>query len=67
MFPGERGRRDDRAVRIAKTHGVRAALASFAGLTGSGYAMSFGDLGPDGVVQVQAGAAAGEVVSVTLG
>ena len=48
MFPDERGKQDDRAVRIAKTHGVRVALASFAGPTGGGYAMSgrqFGDLG----------------------
>ncbi len=31
MFPDERGKQDDRAVRIAKTHGVWVALASFAG------------------------------------
>jgi predicted amidohydrolase len=70
MFPDERGKQDDRALRIAKTHGVWVALASFAGPTGGGYAMSGGSSGiwgPDGVVQVQAGAAAGEVVSVTLG
>ena len=31
MFPDERGKQDDRAVSIAKTHGVWVALASFAG------------------------------------
>ena len=58
-----------RARRIASTHGVWVALASFAGGTGGGYDDAAGGSGiwsADGVVVSQAGNETGAIVSATL-
>jgi predicted amidohydrolase len=65
----DRMRQDERARRIATDHDVWVAFASFAGPTGGGYTDTAGRSGiwsADGVVVVQAGNAAGEVVRTTL-
>ena len=59
----------ERARRAARTHGVWVATASFAGPTGGGHERTAGRSGvwdPTGAVVATAGAAPGEVVTVTL-
>ncbi|MEV6814242.1 carbon-nitrogen hydrolase family protein [Micromonospora sp. NPDC051296] len=60
---------DERALRIATTHRVFVAVASFAGSTGGGYSEAAGRSAiwaPDGSVLVRAGTAPGEYVHATL-
>jgi len=60
---------DERAHRIATTHGVWVAIASFAGSTGAGYARAAGGSGvwdPAGTGVARAGADVGAVVAATL-
>ncbi|TCC00681.1 carbon-nitrogen hydrolase family protein [Micromonospora zingiberis] len=60
---------DERARRIATTHRVFVAVASFAGPTGGGYTETAGRSAvwaPDGSVLARAGADPGEYVRVTL-
>ena len=60
---------DERALRIATTHRVTVAVASFAGSTGGGYAEAAGRSAiwaPDGTVLARAGTEPGEYVSATL-
>jgi predicted amidohydrolase len=69
MFDHEAGVQDDRARRIAVTHGVRVAFASFAGPTGGGFthtAARSGVWGCDGAVLDQAGAEPGAVARATF-
>ncbi|MEW1584975.1 carbon-nitrogen hydrolase family protein [Micromonospora vinacea] len=61
---------DRRAHRVASTHRVWVATASFAGSTGGGYTEAAGRSGvwtPDGKVYARAGTEPGESVGVTLG
>ncbi|MFI6784714.1 carbon-nitrogen hydrolase family protein [Micromonospora sp. NPDC050276] len=61
---------DQRAHRIATTHRVWVAVASFAGSTGGGYTEAAGRSGvwtPDGEVFSRTGTEPGESVSVSLG
>ncbi len=60
---------DERSVRIATTHRVYVAVASFAGSTGEGYADAAGRSAiwsPDGTVLVRAGAGTGDVARAIL-
>jgi predicted amidohydrolase len=60
---------DQRAQRVATTHRVWVAVASFAGSTGGGYTEAAGRSGvwtPDGEVYARAGTDPGESVSVSL-
>ncbi|WP_341715570.1 carbon-nitrogen hydrolase family protein [Micromonospora sp. FIMYZ51] len=60
---------DERALRVVATHRVVAAVASFAGSTGGGYAEAAGQStiwGADGRLLARAGSAPGEYVRVTL-
>ncbi|PZG18640.1 carbon-nitrogen hydrolase family protein [Micromonospora craterilacus] len=60
---------DERALRIATTHRVFVAVASFAGSTGGGYSEAAGRSAiwaPDGSVLARAGTAPGEYVHATL-
>jgi predicted amidohydrolase len=61
---------EERAVRIAREHGVWVAVASFAGSTGGGYGRAAGGSGiwgPDGTVLARAGSRAGEVTTAWIG
>ncbi|WCN84154.1 carbon-nitrogen hydrolase family protein [Micromonospora sp. LH3U1] len=61
---------DQRAHRIATTHRVWVAVASFAGSTGGGYTEAAGRSGvwtPEGEVYVRAGTKPGEVASARIG
>ncbi|MFI7575810.1 carbon-nitrogen hydrolase family protein [Micromonospora sp. NPDC049497] len=61
---------DERAVRIATTHGVYVAVASCAGPTGGGFIRTAGRSAiwsPDGTVLARAGTGPGEVVGAVLG
>lgn len=67
--PDEIPEREERTRRVALTHRVWVAVASFAGSTGGGYAPAAGRSGvwaPDGSVVAQAGPEAGAVTSATL-
>jgi hypothetical protein len=69
MFPDERGKQDDRAGASPKPTGCGSRWPASPDRQVAATPCrggSSGIWGPDGVVQVQAGAAAGEVVSVTL-
>jgi predicted amidohydrolase len=69
MFPQETIEQNERAHRIATTHRVYVALASFAGPTGDGYDQSAGCSGiwtPDGAVLDQAGPEVGGVARASL-
>ncbi|MEU4337108.1 carbon-nitrogen hydrolase family protein [Micromonospora lupini] len=60
---------DERARRIATTHGVWVAMASFAGSTGGGYTEAAGRSAiwtPRGDVAARAGTAPGEVTATTI-
>jgi len=59
----------ERALRIARDHGVWVAIASFAGSTGGGYDRAAGGSGiwrADGSVAARAGATTGEIVSAVV-
>jgi predicted amidohydrolase len=68
--PEEAAVQEERARRVATTHGVWVAVASFAGPTGSGeYDPAAGRSGiwrPDGTVAAQAGPSAGETARAVL-
>jgi predicted amidohydrolase len=69
MAPDEREVQDERARLNATSHGVWVAVASFAGATGGGYALTAGCSGiwsPTGDVVVQAGPEVGAIVRATL-
>lgn len=60
---------DERARRIATTHGIPVVMASFAGSTGEGYSEAAGRSAiwsPDGAVLARAGDRPGEVVNAVL-
>jgi predicted amidohydrolase len=60
---------EERARRIATTHGVWVAVASFAGATGGGYPRAAGGSGiwsPAGMAVARAGTGIGELVTATL-
>ncbi|CCH18123.1 carbon-nitrogen hydrolase family protein [Micromonospora lupini] len=60
---------DERARRIATTHGVWVAMASFAGSTGGGYTEAAGRSAiwtPRGDVAARVGTASGEVTATTI-
>jgi predicted amidohydrolase len=69
MFDHEVGVQDERARRIAVTHGVRVAFASFAAPTGGGYSQPAGHSGiwgADGVVLARSGAEPDAVARATF-
>jgi predicted amidohydrolase len=60
---------EERARRIASTHGVWVAVASFAGSTGGGYSQAAGGSGvwsPDGVQVARAGSGTGDFARASL-
>jgi predicted amidohydrolase len=61
---------EDRALRIAREHGVWVVMASFAGSTGGGYGRAAGRSGiwaPDGRLVARAGSGVGEVAVAEIG
>jgi predicted amidohydrolase len=70
MFPHQGAEQDERAGRIATTHRVWVAFASFAGATGEGYTETVGCSGiwtPEGVLLEQVGPEPGGIARGTLG
>jgi predicted amidohydrolase len=70
MFPDEEDKQNERARRIASTHQVWVAIASFAGPTGGGYARTAGCSGvwaPSGEVIAQLGPEPGAIACAALG